>query len=95
MPSGNKDYIYQTDPDSRGFTWIHAAYAHEPTAGLFCFARTGGEDLPPDVLAKLKEADLTPFVTHQVKLDYDYFTAEQILKVVPMSSPLCVCVCVI
>eukprot|EP00976_Prorocentrum_cordatum_P073860 1181285-Prorocentrum_minimum.AAC.2 len=39
-----------------------------------------GEGLPPDTLAKLKEENLTPFVSRHIKLEYEYFTAEQILK---------------
>jgi len=37
-------------------------------------------DLPAEALAKIQDEGLTPFITHQVKMDYEYFTAEQILK---------------
>eukprot|EP00959_Pyramimonas_sp_CCMP1952_P203383 4253178-Pyramimonas_sp.AAC.1 len=55
-------------------------------ADILLFARADGEGLPPDTLAKLKEENLTPFVSRHIKLEYEYFTAEQILKVEIMSS---------
>ena len=53
------------------------------------FACAGEGDLPAETLAKIQDEGLTPFVTHQVKMDYEYFTAEQILKVSRLLSTLC------
>jgi hypothetical protein len=55
-----------------GMRWVHYAVPH-----------AGGAQLPAEVTTKLEEGGFLPLVPHELRLDYSYFTAEQVLKVRP------------